>query len=250
MTSRLLSFALLATAVYATPLDLTARNDCKPCAPEGATGSDPPEIGGDLSSLYVDILASVKDIHFKKREMDSVIARTDSFCCALECVNLQNLNIPMCYDKFTTNYAFPDGSFGSLTTGDYTQDGTVVNLINGTYKKSDGGAGDVYSTNPAEKPNTATLSIPPQWKSAGVGSAIPASELASYVPIATSSSTLAQVNAATTALATTALATSSSQTIAAASSSSTAAAGHVSADSSSSFGISIFSALMYAIYAL
>jgi hypothetical protein len=245
MTSRLLSLALLATTVYATPLDLTARTDCKPCAPEGATGSDPPEIGGDLSSLYVDVLASVKDIHFEKRETDSIIARTDSFCCALDCVNVQNLNIPMCYDKFTTNFAFPDGSFGSLTTGDYTQDGTVVNLINGTYKKSDGGAGDIYSTDSAAKPNTATLSIPPQWTSAGVGSAIPASELASYIAITTSTSALVQVNAATTALA-----ASSSQTIAAASSSSTAAAGHVSADSSASFGISILSALMYAIYAL
>jgi hypothetical protein len=254
MTSRTLWLALLATIVYATPLELTARDDCKPCAPEGATGSDPPEINGDLSSMYLDVLASVKDIHFKKREAYPVVARADEFCCLLDCVKLQNLNIPMCYDKFTTNYAFPDGSYGSLTTGDYTQGGTVVNLINGTFKKSDGGTGDIYSTNPAAKPNTATLSIPPQWVSKGVGSAIPASELASNVPNTAksspttnsplTSSTLLQTNAPTTGLA----ATRSQNTVAA--SSSMAAAGHVGVDSSASFGMSLFSALMYAIHAL
>jgi hypothetical protein len=256
MTYKILSLALLATVVYATPLELTARDDCKPCAPEGATGSDPPEISGDLSSLYLDVLASVKDVHFKKREARSNVARADEFCCVLDCVNVQNLNIPMCYDKFTTNYAFPDGSYGSLTTGEYTQGGTVVNLINGTFKKSDGETGDIYSTNPAAKLNTATLSIPPQWTSEGVGSAIPASELASNMPNTAQSSPLSQPNAATTNSApsqtnapTTGLAATGSQNVVAASSS-MAAAGHVGLDLSASFGMSLFSALMYAIYAL
>lgn len=244
MSLRLLSLALL-TTVYATPLDLIARDECKPCAPEGATGTDPPEIGSDLKDMYVDLLESVKDIHFRKRETDSVVARADGFCCVLDCVNVQNLNIPMCYDKFTTQYAFPDGSYGSLTTGEYNQDGGKVNLINGNYTKAGGETGDIYSADPGAKPNTATLSIPPQWTSAGVGSAIPATELASVVSVTTTNSAPGQTNAATTSAA-----GASSQTVAAASSSSTAAAGQINADSSVSFGMSIFSALMYAIYAL
>ncbi|KAF2711781.1 hypothetical protein K504DRAFT_465518 [Pleomassaria siparia CBS 279.74] len=266
MSSRFLSFALLAT-VLATPFDLNARDDeCTPCNPQGATGTNPPAIGPDLKSLYIDLLASVKDIHFRKREAESMIARADGFCCKLDCVNVQNLNIPMCYDKFTTQYQFPDASYGSLTTGDYTQGGTVVNLVIGNYTKS-GQTSNIYSGDPSAKPNMETLSIPPQWTSAGVGSAIPATELGSVISQTTiTTSGPAQTNAATTTLTavnsqnTTAVtaassltAVSSQNTVAAtaASSSSTAAAGHMSVDSVvSCWGTSLFSALMYAIYAL
>jgi hypothetical protein len=173
MSPRIILFAFIASAL-ATPVEKVARDACNPCSPKGATGSDPPTVGPDLSSLYTDVLASVKDIHFDVRSADSVETRTDGFCCAdtLDCVNVQNLNIPVCYDKFTTNFAFTDRSYGSLTTGEYSQGGTKVNLFTGQYSK-DGSEANIYSEDPAAKPNTATLSIPPQWTEAGVGSAIP-----------------------------------------------------------------------------
>ncbi|KAF2007893.1 hypothetical protein P154DRAFT_516672 [Amniculicola lignicola CBS 123094] len=186
--SRTLLLLTLFTAAYATPRDTTARDVCNPCAPKGATGTKPPTIGSeDLESMYTLLLASVKGIHFRRRS-EGIIARAEGFCCreTLDCVNVQNLNIPMCYDKFTTHYAFPDGSYGSLTTGDYTaNDGSTVNLINGTFTKSGGEKGDIYSQNPSAKPNTATLSIPPQYTAAGVGSAIPATELGSFIVFTT-----------------------------------------------------------------
>lgn len=242
MLSSYLSLALVA-AVHATPFDIShalTGDSCKPCAPNGATGTNPPKIGPDLKNLFIDVLASVKDIHWSKREVDSVVTRATAFCCVLDCVNVHDLNIPMCYDKFTTQYAFPDGSYGSLTTGDYTQDGTIVNLINGSYTKPSGEKGDIYSADPGAKPNTATLSIPPQFTGTGVGTAIPATELGSIVPVTTSMSGPAQTNAATTG----------TNSNAAPSVSSKGVAGHISADSSVSFGMSIFSAFMYAIYAL
>ncbi|KAF9733438.1 hypothetical protein PMIN06_007559 [Paraphaeosphaeria minitans] len=173
MSLRLLSLTFIASAL-ATSLEKVARDACNPCNPSGATGSNPPSIGPDLSSLYTDVLASVKGIHFKARSANSVKARDDGFCCAetLDCVNVQNLNIPMCYDKFTTNFAFADRSYGSLTTGNYTQGSSEANLFTGQYSK-DGTEGNIYSEDPAARPNTETLSIPPQWTEAGVGSAIP-----------------------------------------------------------------------------
>jgi len=246
MTAKTFLLALL-TIANATHAKFVARDDCKPCAPEGATGTDIPDIGSDLKSMYIDLLDSVKGIHFKKREAKSVVRGDAGFCCQLDCVNLHNFNVPMCYDKFTTQYAFPDGSYGSLTTGNYTQDGTVVNLITGNYTKPGGEIGDIYSADPGARPNTATLSIPPQWTEPGVGSAIPATKLGSVIPQTStgSSSNSTQTNAATTVAA-----VPSSKTAAATSSSSTAAAGHIGIDSSVSFGMSVISALMYAIYAL
>ncbi|KAJ4346361.1 uncharacterized protein N0V89_010290 [Didymosphaeria variabile] len=141
----------------------------------------------------MNVLASVKDIHFDTRS-DTVEARDDGFCCAetLDCVNVQNLNIPMCYDKFTTNFAFPDRSYGSLTTGEYTQGGAEANLLTGQYSK-DGSEGNIYSEDPSAKPNTATLSIPPQWTGSGVGSAIPATAIvgSATAPAQTSAQTTA-----------------------------------------------------------
>jgi hypothetical protein len=186
MSLRILSFAVIASAL-ATPLEEVAHAACNPCNPEGATGSNPPSVGPDLSSLYTDVLASVKDIHFEVRSANSVEARDDGFCCAetLDCVKVQNLNIPMCYDKFTTNFAFTDRSYGSLTTG--SQGGSEVNLFNGQYSK-DGNVGNIYSEDPAARPNTATLSIPPQWTKAGVGSAIPPTAIVGSVTALTPTS--------------------------------------------------------------
>ncbi|KAF1916378.1 hypothetical protein BDU57DRAFT_516459 [Ampelomyces quisqualis] len=186
MSLKLLTLAL-ATLASASPLDSPTKavNDdpCEPCQPAGATGSNPPSIGSDLSSLYTDVLGSVKGINFQngRRSLD---ARAESgFCCraSLDCVHVQRLNIPMCYDKFTTNYAFPDGSYGSLTTGEYVaQSGGSANLFTGNFS-AEGTTGNIYSANPADRPNTSTLSIPPQFTGTGVGSAVPAGQLGSII---------------------------------------------------------------------
>jgi hypothetical protein len=200
MTSGILLLFLFAI-VWANPVDNVARDDCKPCNPEGATGTDAPKIGPELKSLYVDVLESVKDIHFRKRWTDSVVPRADAFCCKanLDCVNVVNLNIPMCYDKFTTQYAFPDGSWGSLTTGEFRADDGSANLINGTYVKATengGQSGEIYADAPEKKPNTTTMSIPPQWTGTGVGSAIPPTEIASVITNAPAPTTEASATTA------------------------------------------------------
>ena len=55
----------------------------------------------------------------------------------------------MCYDKFTTNYILADGSYGSITTGDYNaKDGSKANLLTGKYTKA--GAPAENGARPAE----------------------------------------------------------------------------------------------------
>ncbi|CAO2654402.1 Nn.00g111350.m01.CDS01 [Neocucurbitaria sp. VM-36] len=277
MSLKFLSLALVAV-VCASPFESLSKasgdEPCEPCQPQGATGTTPPAVGTDLSSLYLDVLTSVKDINFKKR---SVEPRAEGFCCrqSLNCVNVQNLNIPMCYDKFTTNFAFPDGSFGSLTTGDYSSGGASANLLTGNYTNGDK-QGNIYANDEQAKPNTATLSIPPQYTGTGVGSAVPASELGSVI-VYTTTIPGTTFTAPTTVPETVMVATVSGQAVsttvpattvtqpttiapqtnvvtktqdAAATSSSTGAAGQVAVDSTSSLGMSILGALMYALYAL
>jgi hypothetical protein len=185
MSTKSLILAMLLPFTTATSI-LPREDICNPCNPSGASGTNPPSFGPDLQSLYTDLLASVKDIKFQSRAVNSLNPRADGFCCreTLDCVNVQSLNIPMCYDKFTTNYAFADGSYGSLTTGDYTQGSAQANLISGQYTK-DGQAGNIYAGDESAKPNTATLSIPPQYTGTGKGGPIPASELASVIVVTT-----------------------------------------------------------------
>jgi hypothetical protein len=77
-------------------------------------------------------------------------------------------------DKFTTNFYLPDGSYGTLHTGNYTsREGDHANFIDGSYTVS-GKSGNLYSGSGL---NTASVTIPSQWTSSGVGTAIPATEL-------------------------------------------------------------------------
>jgi hypothetical protein len=98
----------LLLAARAAPAQKVSRQACKPCNPQGATGTEPPPIGPEIDSLFLNVLQSVKDIRFDKRWEDQFIGE-NAFCCAenLDCLTVLNLNIPMCYDKFTTHYAFP-----------------------------------------------------------------------------------------------------------------------------------------------
>ncbi|KAL6157345.1 hypothetical protein ACJQWK_06648 [Exserohilum turcicum] len=276
MSLKYLALALAAVAA-ASPFEelaLEARQEAyKACKPQGATTQTPPAVGTGLSSLYTSLLASVSGISFKaKRSLgDHALAeRAEGFACHpnLDCVNVANLNIPMCYDKFTTNFQFPDGSYGTIHTGNYTSGGTQINLITGDYTK-DGQPGNIYSNNQSDKPNTSTMSIPPQFTGTGVGSAIPATELGSIVIITTTIPAVTYT-APTTIAASTMAATVSGQeikttvpgtTISApttvpaktevmtitntAAPKSTGAAAHVSVDTTRSFGMTVLGALLY-----
>lgn len=277
-----LKFVTIALAAIATasPLDapIKATNDdpCEPCQPQGATASTSPQFGSDLSSLYTDILSSVKGIEFTKRSSSSIQSRQSGFCCraSLDCVNVQNLNIAMCYDKFTTNYQLVDNSFGSLTTGEYKSGDNTANLLTGEYS-ANGQSGNIYAAAPQDKPNTSTLSIPPQYTGTGVGSAVPPNQLGSIIVYTTTipgqtysgpttipesvmvntvngvavtttrgPSTITQ---ATTIAAQTTVVTTTQE---GAQASTTGAAARVVVDGTRGAGIGLLSALMYALYAL
>ena len=89
-------------------------------------------------------------------------------------------------DKFTTNFFLPDNSYGTIVTGSYTpSEGGSVNLLSGNYTLVNGTSGNVYGSDSAAKPNTATLTIPTQYTASGVGSAIPASALGAEITYTT-----------------------------------------------------------------
>ena len=225
-----------------------------------------PNVGPDMSSLYVDLLSSVAGIHFSKRELGTIDGAiieergSPSMCCAqgTSCLNLQGFNVPMCYDKFTTDYILADGSYGTITNGEYNgADGSKANLLTGNFTTSNGQNGNVYSNDESAKPNTATLSIPPQWTGTGVGSAIPITELASvvvYTSTVISASTIAASTVPASAitqpttlpLVTTVI--TSHGTVAASSTKKGAAVGF--SESKLPVGISLLNAILYGIYAL
>ncbi len=275
MSLKYFTLALAATAAaapgspfQALEAQVSTDNPCEPCQPSGATGTDSPAVGSDMSTLYNNVLDSVHGISFDKRSL-TARASNSGFCCAasLDCVNVQSLNIPMCYDKFTTNFKLHDGSYGSLTTGEYTSsNGQNVNLLSGDYS-----GGNIYSAAPQDKPNTSTLSVPPQYTATGVGAAIPASELGSVVVYTTTVSgttfsapttvpgsiRAATVNGNEVSTSVAPLTISEATTIApqttvittrvpdATASASQGAAGVIDVDSSKSFGVSVMGALMY-----
>lgn len=223
-TTLLLAAGTLAQLVLSTPLELShqllPRDDdsCGPnlqtCNPSSANSKTLPALGPDFSSLYLSLLDSVKGINFKRSTTTTTTQSrrddTPSFCCAAStsCLTLtlsSSTTIPFCYDKFTTNYIFPDGSSGTLATGLFTTpDGTATaNLLTGDFRNSSSSSsvsaaaaaapatssaaisGNIYAADPDAKPNTATLSIPPQYTAEGVGSAIPLTELGTVVASAT-----------------------------------------------------------------
>ncbi|PQE22088.1 hypothetical protein CJF31_00010725 [Rutstroemia sp. NJR-2017a BVV2] len=191
------SFALLASlaaAAAASPSSLSARSGCQQgytlCSPSGATNSNTPEIGDpEFTHLYEDIvLSNLPTFTSRKRTSSrnnipfSLLSprASASLCCisSLACLTMHNLNIPFCYDQFTTNYFLPDNSYGTIVGGSYTSaSGAHADLATGNFTKADGTSGNIYSADPGSAPNTATLPIPSQYTASGVGSAIPASVL-------------------------------------------------------------------------
>ncbi|KAF9630836.1 hypothetical protein BFW01_g1398 [Lasiodiplodia theobromae] len=188
LVQRALSSPLVENALLVARDDDDDRNSCGPnlevCNPSGASTDKLPALGPDLSGLYLSLLDAVKGINFKRdsnNHMNRPRDDTPSFCCATgtSCLLLSAYDIPFCYDKFTTNFIFPDGSSGTIHTGAFSSaSGGTADLLNGTYTADDTTDGDLYAgSNSADKPNTATISIPPQYTATGVGSAIPLTAL-------------------------------------------------------------------------
>ncbi|PMD21324.1 hypothetical protein NA56DRAFT_645616 [Hyaloscypha hepaticicola] len=180
-------FAARATAASASSLNLNG--DCNSgfvlCTPPGATSATTPQIGdAAFQNLFTDIVESSLPASKRSRSIsDRAVA---SLCCnaLLSCLTITALGLPMCYDKFTTNYLLPDGSFGTVVGGSYTSStGDHANLETGDYTLANGTTGNIYSNDPAAKPNTATLPMPSQFTASGVGSAVPISNLGTQVTL-------------------------------------------------------------------
>lgn len=153
------------------------------CSPPGATSSITPQIGSsDFPSLFTDIVESFLPPSSEARKR-SLKRDAASLCCnaQLSCLTLANLAIPFCYDRFTTNYFLPDGSFGTVVGGEYTSgNGDVANLETGEYALVDGQKGNIYSAG-LSAPDTRTLPMPSQFTATGVGSVVPAHALGNEV---------------------------------------------------------------------
>ncbi|KAL2434749.1 hypothetical protein ABEF95_005082 [Exophiala dermatitidis] len=180
-------------------LELDSRQSCAlnyyPCSPDGASARDVPVIGPGLAQLYLDLIQTVNPSTVRGYGNTGAVGRAGGrrqspgrICCAqnTQCLLVLSYNIPVCWDRFTTNYYLPDGSYGSISSGNYTTPaGDHANLITGTYELANGQTGNIYEEDPIEQPNTSTLLLPSPFTSSGVGSAIPASQVggqATYTP--------------------------------------------------------------------
>ncbi|KAF2747180.1 hypothetical protein M011DRAFT_477625 [Sporormia fimetaria CBS 119925] len=189
-------YLVLAPFAVAQEQHLEPRQACVPCRPELSITDKLPPVGEELDLLYQNALGSVQwaDIHFKKRAENQVEERGQVptvFCCQFDCLNLMYYNVAMCYDKYTTQFSFPDGSWGSLTTGEFVDnDGAYLRMFEGSYMDKDGKRGNVYDKNPEASPNLAILSIPPQWTGSSLppGREAPPTDIASLATTETTTS--------------------------------------------------------------
>ncbi|KAI4140133.1 MAG: hypothetical protein LQ341_003949 [Variospora aurantia] len=103
------------------------------------------------------------------------------------CLLLDGLNLPFCYDNYTTNYFLPGGTTGQIVSGNYNGTDGQANLISGDYTRfDDGTTGNIYgSADSPDRPNTSTLPIPTQYTAAGSDSAIAASALGQVATVTT-----------------------------------------------------------------
>lgn len=84
---------LLTSLASAHSPNLVARQDCannySKCSPPGATATNTPSIGGELSSLYINIVNSISGIKVKARDVNDGLdvlqarAPSNSVCCKL-----------------------------------------------------------------------------------------------------------------------------------------------------------------------
>ncbi|PSS25937.1 hypothetical protein M430DRAFT_25673 [Amorphotheca resinae ATCC 22711] len=185
-----LAAAVLTANALGTAALRASNGDCSAgftlCTSSGATSNATPQIGtAEFQGLFVDIVSS--SLPSDKRFLsDRDTASQPSLCCisTLSCLTMATLEIPFCYDKFTTDYYLPDGSYGTVVGGAYTSaDGSTANLETGDYTLHNGSMGNIYSSNGGAKPNTAILPMPIQFTASGVGTAVPPSGLGGLVTL-------------------------------------------------------------------
>ncbi|KAL8855617.1 MAG: hypothetical protein Q9178_007766 [Gyalolechia marmorata] len=180
-----LSFAIIATS---GSVRLAPRANCadnfRKCDPEGASSTEAPAVGPELSSLYTDLVNSVNGATKSRRDFTK--ASDELGADGTQCLLLQGPSLPFCYDNYTTNYFLPGGSTGQIVSGSYTSATGQANLIDGDYTLADGTQGNIYgSEDSPSKPDTAALPIPTQYTASGSGSAIAATALGQVATITT-----------------------------------------------------------------
>jgi hypothetical protein len=119
MRFHIFRFTFMAATTFIFAMRSQAGDSCASgftiCIPPGATSNSAPQIGTPaFQGLFEDILFSSLPSSIKRDSYSG----TASLCCrtSLSCVLMVNLNIPFCYDKFTTNYFLPDGSYGTVVS--------------------------------------------------------------------------------------------------------------------------------------
>lgn len=131
--------------------------------PAGALTTATPQIGeNEFQNLFMDIVQSSLPA-----SKCSLATRDDaSLCCVstLDCLAMNTLSIPCCYDRFTTNYFLPDGSFGTVVGGAYTSaTKDTANLETGDFTLSNGTKDNLYNANEAAKAEISALPMPSQF---------------------------------------------------------------------------------------
>ncbi|KIW10493.1 hypothetical protein PV08_11457 [Exophiala spinifera] len=196
----LMNFSLCASAISSRQL---CGSSYTLCAPNGASSKDIPPVGPGLASLYLNLLETIDALGNTDQASDSPApqepARRASqmpltLCCAAttQCLLVTGYHTPCCWDRFTTNFFFADGAYGSITTGNYTTpEGDHANLITGNYELANGNMGNMYQRQTTSEANTRTLATPTPWTSTGIGPAIPASLVGSYLSLSSSAPTFA-----------------------------------------------------------
>ncbi|KAJ9654107.1 hypothetical protein H2198_006787 [Neophaeococcomyces mojaviensis] len=162
-------------------------SDFKICAPPGAKTETLGPVSSSWATLFNDVVNIVSGFSINSPAVTTVdpsgpARREMAFCCSniADCLLVPNYLIPMCWDRFTTNVFFPDGTYGAVVTGDFnTSNGDRINLVYGDYTLRDGQKGNIYNSPDVTsmKPETSTLPMPKPWTSSGEGSAIPATGL-------------------------------------------------------------------------
>lgn len=223
---------LVAAESVVSGLSGSCSSDFKICAPAGTKTDSLGPIGsawGDLFNNIVDVVSNYGISHPAAATIDASgpARREQAFCCQFSCrqrsqadqflgsnvadcllvpvvdiamcwVRL-NMNLPqyasltMFQDRFTTNVYFPDGTYGTVVTGDFnTSDGTSINLVYGDYTMKNGTKGNIYNgdVSVSAKPDTTTMPMPSPWTSKGEGSAIPATGLGTTASLSVVTTTI------------------------------------------------------------
>ncbi|KAI9674195.1 MAG: hypothetical protein M1817_002013 [Caeruleum heppii] len=151
------------------------------CNPSGQRNSSVADFGDPLSTLYIDFLDAKTGEHKDEQDVAGLVALmrlpdlSTTMCCFLntQCLLISELDVPFCYDRDGTDYFLPDGSYGSILSGNYTAaDGSSANLYTGYYLLKNGSTGNFYDSSgeqmaEASRQTTPSLATPTGTQSDG-----------------------------------------------------------------------------------